>query len=167
MKRGGQILGLPLILVFSLIVGAFILLYGAKVILDLSEEADYVSFLERLDDLDATLRTFENYDSGSSKVYALDIPKDIETICFYGESSTGSCTLDGGVCPVELEEELALVLDPEYNIYIFPQGVYDRTRFTLEEFQTIEGDPICVSQGGSIVLSSQKDFVGVAYDEPA
>src|SRR3989344_2701550 len=82
MKKKAQILGLPLILVFSLIVGAFILLYGAKVILDLTEEADYVEFLDQLEDFDATLNSFGNYDVGSSKVYSFSVSENIETLCF-------------------------------------------------------------------------------------
>lgn len=62
MKKRGQILGLPLVLLFSLIVGAFILLYGAKVILDLTSEADYVEFLDQVKDFDTTVQTFQNYD---------------------------------------------------------------------------------------------------------
>src|SRR3989338_6613845 len=117
MKKKAQILGLPLILVFSLIVGAFILLYGAKVILDLTEEADYVEFLDQLEDFDATLNSFGNYDVGS------------------------------------------------YNVYIFPQGLYDRNRFTIESFQTLEGNPLCISNGKDLLIQSQKEFVGISYYE--
>src|SRR3989344_1715485 len=122
MKKKAQILGLPLILVFALIVGAFILLYGAKVILDLTEEANYVDFLDQVEDLDNTLHSFGNYDVGSSKVYMLDVPDDVEVLCFYDSSQEDSCTFDGEACSVELEGELAVVLDQEYNLYIFPQG---------------------------------------------
>ncbi|MDP3728180.1 MAG: hypothetical protein Q8R18_01870 [bacterium] len=165
MKKRAQILGLPLILVFSLIVGAFILLYGAKVILDLTEEADYVDFLGQVEDLDATLDTFGNYDIGSSKVYTLKVPEDVEIICFYDASQGDSCRLDGDACSSDIEGKLALVLDEEYNLYIFPQGLYDRNRFTIEKFQTEEGNPLCISNGNSLLVQSQKDYVGISYYE--
>ena len=165
MKKRGQILGLPLLLVFSLIVGAFILLYGAKVILDLTEEAHYVDFLDQVNDLDTSLQTFGNYDVGSSKIYTLVLPEDVETLCFYDPLHVGSCIFNGDTCPGELEGDFALVLDNQYNLYIFPQGLYDRNRFTIESFQTVEGNPICVSNGENIVLQSQKDYVGIQYYE--
>lgn len=165
MKKRGQILGLPLILVFSLIVGAFILLYGAKVILDLTEEANYVEFLDQVEDLDASIDTFGNYDVGSSKVYTFQVSEDVETLCFYDPIQNRDCTLDGETCSSALEGELELVLDEEYNLYVFPQGLFDRNRFTIESFQTLDGNPICVSNGQSIVIQAQKEYVGISYYE--
>ena len=165
MKKRGQILGLPLIFVFALIVGAFILLYGAKVILDLRSEADYVDFLDTLDDLDTNVQTFGSYDVGSSKVYNLRLPKDIEQICFYDPSQEDSCMLDGEACSSELEGELVVLESEEYNVYIFPQGLYDRSRFTIESFYTQEGNPVCVTNEGSITVQSLKDGVGIGYYE--
>ncbi len=163
MKKRGQLLGLPLLLVFALIVGAFIMLYGAKVIYDLTQQANYVDFLDILDDLDTNIQTFEAYDVGSSKVYALEFPDAVETICFYDSTQTDSCTLDGEPCSAELEGELVLLEDSEYNVFILPSGVYERTRFTISVFQSIDGNPVCVSNGGSITIQSQKDSVGIAY----
>ncbi|MSR86365.1 hypothetical protein EXS74_03135 [Candidatus Woesearchaeota archaeon] len=163
MNKRGQLLGLPLLLVFALIVGAFIMLYGAKVIYDLTQEANYVDFLDTLDDLDTNIQTFEAYDVGSSKVYALEFPDAVEMLCFYDSTQTDSCTLDGEVCSAELEGELILLESSEYNIFVLPSGLYERTRFTITSFQSLEGNPVCVSNGGSITIQSQKDFVGVAY----
>ena len=163
MKKRGQILGLPLILLFSLIVGAFILLYGAKVILDLTEEADYVEFLDQLQDLESKIVTYGNYDVGTVKTYTLDLPGDIETLCFYDPTQSDSCTLDGGVCSADLQGELELILDDEYNVYIFPIGLYDQNRFLIETFQTEDANPICISNGGSLVIAPQKEYVGISY----
>ncbi len=165
MKKRGQILGLPLVLLFSLIVGAFILLYGAKVILDLTSEADYVEFLDQVKDFDTTVQTFQNYDVGSSKVYSFDLPKDIETLCLYDATQEGSCTLNGESCPADLQGELDLVLDDKYNFYIFPVGLYDQNRLPIEDFQTLGGNPVCLSNGGSVAIQAQKDSVGVSYYE--
>lgn len=165
MKKRGQILGLPLILVFALIVGAFILLYGAKVIYDLTQQANYVDFLDHVKDLDTTIQMYSAYDAGSSKVYTLDLPSAVDTICFYDSSQTSDCTLDGQACSSDLDGELAVLESSEYNVYIFPSGVYDRTRFTITGFQPLSGNPVCVSNGKSISIQSQKDSVGVAYYE--
>ena len=165
MNKRGQLLGLPLLLVFALIVGAFILLYGAKVIYDLTQQADYVDFLDRMNDLDTNIQTFGAYDVGSSKVYALDLSQNIDTICFYDPSQSSSCTLDGEACSSDLEGELVVVESSDYNVYIFPSGVYDRTRFTIQSFAPLEGNPVCVSNGKSITIQSGKDSVGISYYE--
>lgn len=165
MEKRGQILGLPLVLLFSLIVGAFILLYGAKVILDLTEEADYVEFLDQVKDLESTLQTYQNYDTGTSKKYTLDVPEDIEVLCFYDGTQSTDCTLDGSACPADLQGEIDLVLDDKYSLYIFPVGLYDRNRFLIEGFYTTEGNPVCVSNGKQILIQVQKEGVSLSFYE--
>ncbi len=165
MKKRGQILGLPLILVFGMIVGAFILLYGAKVILDLSDEANYVDFLDQIQDFDTNIQIFEQYDVGSSKVYTFSLSKDVETLCFYVPAQSTDCTLNGEDCSADIDGELEIVLDDEYNFYVFPQGVFERTRFTITPFSVDGGNPVCVSNGNSVVLQSQKEGVLISYYE--
>ena len=164
MKKG-QIMGLPLILIFSLIVGAFILLYGAKVIMDLNDEADYVDFLDTIKDFENNVKTFENYDVGSSKVYSFDMPKDVEAICFYDYEQNVNCMLDGVVCSEELKGNIVLVLGSGYNIYVSPAGVFEQSRLKIEDFKTAGGNPVCVSNGGSVAIASQKGYVSIQYYE--
>ena len=163
MRKRGQLLGLPLLLLFGLIVGAFILLYGAKTILDLTSQADYVDFLDTTKDLEATIQTFQNYDPGSSKVYALNLPDGVETLCFYDASQDVSCTEDGQLCSADLSGNFELVADSQFNLYVFPLALYDENRFPIENFVTKGGNPICVSNGGSVVINAGKDAVSVAY----
>ena len=162
MKKG-QLLGLPLILVFGLIVGAFILLYGTKIILDLTSEADYIEFLDNLKDLDNSIDLFSNYDIGSAKVYSMSFSEDVEAICFYDSSQTLDCKLNGEVCDETFEATFDLVKTSQFNVYVFPQGVFDQTRLEINDFKTINGNPQCVSNGQSIVISAGKDYVGVEH----
>ncbi len=162
MKRG-QILGLPLILVFSLIVGAFILLYGAKVILDLTSEADYVSFLDEMKDVENNIVMFNNYDVGSAKVYDLDLPEDVEAVCFYDSTQVMDCKLNSENCEDNFEATFDLVKTAQYNVYIFPQGIYDQTRLNIQNFKTENGNPQCITNGESIIISAGKDYVGVEH----
>jgi hypothetical protein len=167
MKKRGQILGMPLVLLFGLIVGAFILLYGAKWVLDLTEEAEYVELLGVLDDLENNIETFGHYDAGSSKVYALSLSEDVDTVCFYDwDAATDDCYIDGDACGIEITEVLDLVEDDTYNVYLLPQGVFDRTRFGIEYFGTVDGNPVCVSNGGSILIEADEDYATIAYYAP-
>ena len=164
MKRG-QILGLPLLLMFGLIVGAFIMLYGAKVIMDLNSEADYVDFLDTMKDFENNIKTFQNYDIGSSKVYVLDLPSNVESLCYYDSSQEIDCKLDGQDCSEEMVGLLEVVLTSGYNVYVMPSGVFDQSRLKIEDFKTVDSNPVCVSNGGSVVMSSQKGYVSVQYYE--
>lgn len=162
MKRG-QLLGLPLLLIFALIVGAFILAYGVKVIIDLQGQANQVDFLNAMKDIEGNIDTFRNYDEGSSKVYALDVDPKLETLCFYDSSQQKNCMLDGKACPADINGILDVVLDAGYNIYVLPEGTYDQNRLKITGFQTQGGNPVCVSNGKSIVISSGKEAVGISY----
>jgi len=165
MKRG-QILGLPLILIFALIVGAFILLYGAKVILDLTAEADYVDLLDNIKDIENNVETFQNYDVGSSKVYDISLPEDVEKLCFYSPlADRSNCLDDGKECSTELQETLDLIISDQYNVYLIPQSLYDINRFSIADFEPLGGNPECVSNGKDMVISAGKDTVGIQYYE--
>jgi hypothetical protein len=162
MKKG-QILGVPLILIFGLIVGAFILLYGAKVILDLTAEADYIDFVDQMKDLDNNIATIGNYDVGTAKVYDMNLPKDVEVICFYDPTESTECKLDGKDCDDTLQATFDLVKAAQYNVYVFPQGVFEQTRLQIKDFKALNGNPQCISNGQGIVVSVGKDYVGVEY----
>ena len=168
MKKKGQILGVPLVLLFGLIVGALILAYGAKVVLDMLDEAEYVDFLDTLDDIENNVETFSHYDEGSSKVYTLDLPQSIETLCFYDADEDFNCYLDGEDCDSDLSELVELLGDNDYNVYVIPQDVFDRTRFGIEEFVPVGDDdenPVCVSNGEKILFTAEDDYVSIAYYE--
>ena len=168
MKKKGQILGVPLVLVFGLIVGALILAYGAKVIIDMMDEAEYVDFLGTLDDIENNVETFSHYDEGSSKVYDLDLPQDLETLCFYDTEQEFNCYHDGEDCDGDLAELVELLGDDDYNVYVIPQDLFERGRFGIEEFIP-KGDnddnPVCVSNGEQILFTTEDDTVSIAYYE--
>ena len=164
MKRG-QLLGMPLVLIFALIVGAMILAWGVYTIMDLIGEADYVELLDKIDDLENNIDAFGNYDKGSAKVYVLDFPAAVEYVCFYNSPGTGDCLLDGGSCPQELQDDLTLMLESSYNVYIYPLGEFERSRFMIEDFSPEGSNPECISNGNNALITKQDDLVSVTYYE--
>jgi hypothetical protein len=165
MKKG-QIMGVPLVLLFALIVGAFILAFGIKWGFDLVQQGDYIDLVDQLSDFENNVATFAHYDTGSAKVYELDLPSAVEYVCFYNPDISGACVKDGEACDQELEGTMGLLLSDGHNVYIFPQGEFDLSRFSLEEFQPEAGNPECISNGNSVVITAQGDYVGVTYYEP-
>ncbi len=164
MKRG-QILGVPLVLLFALIVGALILAYGAKVAIDLVNEADYIDFLDSMSDLENNIQTFSHYDEGSSKVYDIDLPTDVEAVCFYNDGKDFDCTLDGEICDEILEGTLDLLVESNFNVYVYPNNAFDQTRLNIEDFETEAGNPECISNGHSLLITAYSDYVGLTYYE--
>ena len=164
MKRG-QILGVPLVLLFALIVGALILAYGAKVAIDLVGEADYIDFLDGMKDIENNIVTFSHYDEGSAKVYEMDLPNAVETICFYNDGKDFDCTLDGGICDEVLEGTLDLLVESNFNVYVYPTNAFDQTRLKIEDFETEAGNPECITNGNSLVITAYDDYVGLTYYE--
>lgn len=163
MQKNGQLLGLPLILIFGLIVGALILFFGIRSIQNLVIEGEYVNTLDTLGEIENTIKTFRNYDVGSSKIYSLQIPARIEKICFYDSSADVHCESNGEPCSAEDEDLLNLVLDDQYNVYLIPQGLYDTNRYSIGPFQLDGGNPLCVSPSEEILFTAEEDAVTIAY----
>ena len=163
MMKRGQILGMPLILLFGLIVAGFILAFGVRWALNLTSEADYIDLLGTIDDVESNIETFHNYDEGSSKTYELSVPDDVEKVCFYDPTATENCLDDGETCSLELQETLDLVLDSQFNVYLIPQGLYDRNRFGIQSFTVQDGNPVCVSNGKTLLITTLEDSVGISY----
>ena len=161
--KHGQIMGMPLILLFGLIVAAMILAFGIRYGLQLMDQGNYVAAVQAIGDIEANVQPFQNYDEGSGKTYPLEFPDAVETVCFYDPAMPQQCIADGGACSAELEDTLALVLDSQYNVYLFPEGVFDRTRFGIQAFSTDEGNPVCASNGNEILFTTHRDTVGIGY----
>lgn len=165
MKKKGQLMGMPLVLLFALIVAAMILAYGVKVAIDLVGEADYVDMLNTIEDIENNIDTFKNYDEGSAKVFDLSLPSDVEYLCFYDSAQDLDCLADGNSCSDDILDTLDLTLSDSYNVYLYPQGIYDQNRFSIEDFETEDGNPECISNGGQMVITAHKEFVGITYYE--
>lgn len=154
---------MPLLLLFGLIVGALILFFGIRWIQNLTLEAEYVDLLKTLENVDTTIQTFQNYDAGSSKQYTLDVPSRIDKLCFYDPSEDVRCILNGGPCSADDEALLDLVLDDQYNVYILPQDLYDKNRFSIAPFAVAEGNPLCVTPGNAIRFTAEEDTVRISH----
>lgn len=161
--RRGQILGLPLVYVFAIIVGALIMLYGITVLRDLMKEADYVDFLDSLNGLKKTIDVYQSYDAGSSKLYTLSFPSKVEYVCFYDPSISVNCKKDKEMCTKELDDMFSVIQDKNYNVYVFPQGTFDQNRFSITSFHTQNGNPICISNGQKLRIVTEEDGVAVAF----
>ena len=162
MKKG-QISGLPLVLIFGLIVGALILFWGVKIIIDINAQADYVQLADKITDLETTIDIFDNYDDGATKQFTIDIPSKLDYLCVTKIDAT-NCLLDNEPCPTELEEYLDMVVVESKNVYIYPPK-FDITYFNVENLEPKNGNPECFSYQETTILQKTGDLVTISYYE--
>ena len=164
MKKG-QVMGLPLVLIFALIVGALILFWGIKTVLDLNTQADYAQLADKVTDMQNEVETFSKYDEGATKKYTIDMPGLIEYVCFYNGNENYNCVLDNGLpCPEEMNEYIEAVVVSSRNVYLYPPE-YETNYFTVEQLIPAEANPQCISNRQQGLLRNEVDSVTIAYYE--
>jgi hypothetical protein len=162
MKKG-QISGLPLVLIFALIVGALILFWGVKTVMDLNEQADYVQLADKITDLETDIDIFDNYGDGATKKFLIDIPSKLDYLCVTNSNPT-NCLLDNEPCPTELAEYLDMIVVESKNVYIYPPE-FDITYFDIENLEPKTGNPECFSNQATTILEKTGDIVTLSYYE--
>ncbi|MBI5872010.1 hypothetical protein HZB88_02905 [archaeon] len=167
--KRGDLLGLPLVFIFALVVGALILIWGGSVILDLGKEADCIDLYDSMKSFEATIDSFYNYDEGSSKQIRVSYPSSVEYVCFFNPEEEINCMLDGGECePEGLWEGFDLVLESEEtnNFFILPMSICEITRIEIRHLKAEQGNPLCISNRKSIRITTKEDYVGITYVGP-
>lgn len=165
MKKG-QLMSQPFVYIFALIVGALVLAYGVYVLYDLVSQTNEVQVLEAIEDLDDIVQTYNILDEGSTKKWRLSFPGEVDSICFYDNSKTIACKLDGMNCdPDDLSDGFSLYLS-DNNVYLLPLTLsYNRLSYDIDNLKPENGNPLCVSNGKEIWLESKQDYVGVSIVE--
>ena len=166
-NKKGQIMGLPLVLVFALIVAGLLLFFGVRWILSLQGAADSVAALDMIDSIDNYVETYGSYDARSARRITVSFPTSVEVACFYDKSQSYDCKLDGGDCTQDLENYFQLLGTSSSNIFLFPTNSLDETRFSITSFQSEGANPVCVSNGNDIQITTHEDYVSISYVESA
>lgn len=165
MKKG-QLMSQPLVYIFALVVGALVLAYGISVLYDLVSVTNEVQTVDAINDFDDIVQTYYVFDEGSNKVWTLRYPNEVDALCFYDDTKNLDCKIDGMVCdPDDLSEGLSLYL-ADKNVYILPLDLgYNTVSYNIDHVEPEGGNPVCVSNGKDIRITSYKDYVGVSFAE--
>jgi len=163
MKKG-QVMGMPLVLIFALIVGAIILIWGIAQIWSLVAFAGDVDLTDKIDDMRNDVDVFSNYDDGASKEYVLDFPSKIEVICVYDGTQAFNCRYDGEACPSAFAEDMEMIMFESSNVYFYPFE-FDTTNFNVEDLKPEGGNPECIKNYDTALLKKTKDAVTLSYYE--
>ncbi|MBI4154409.1 hypothetical protein HY501_03660 [Candidatus Woesearchaeota archaeon] len=172
MKKG-QLTGDIFIYIFAVIVGALILVYGVKTIIDLKSTAETVDLGRTLKNLEAEIETFYNYGEGSTKDIQLSLPKPVKFVCFTDPTSSpkpSKCKVKTGAdtygnCNLgALDEEFALIVEDENtkNVFFLPLATAKISRYEIKDLKPKEGNPLCIANGLSLTITAKVTHVEVS-----
>lgn len=162
MKKA-QVMGMPLVMIFALIIGAIVLVWGLFQIYELIAFADEVELKKNIDNIRAKIEIFENFDETATDTYQLIFPQKIEVICFYDQQQAINCKIDNQDCTSQFQQELELVLGSD-NVYLYP---FETTTsyFTVKNLKPKEGNPYCISNYNQALLEKEVDHVSITHYE--
>ena len=175
MKKKAQLMSEPFVWIFALIVGALILIWGIKTVMDLKDTADTVDLGRFKTQIETLAKSMKNQGEGSSEVIPVQVGAKVKFVCFSNtEDTTISCKMkgkDGTLkdCPggtaaidpaLELRMKSAKNTD---NMWILPFGSSKKDSFKILYIKPIAGaNPICYQNGkASIEMETRDTFVEI------
>jgi len=160
MKKA-QVMGMPLVLLFGLILGAIILIWGVYMIFNLMDSAELTELADKVTDLRNKMDVFSNYDTGATQKYTVAFPSKIEYVCFYNPDEVMDCKLNGGSCPSDLIEFMEITADSN-NVYIYPPE-YEQIKFEVEDLYPKEANPECIRNQQTAIIEKTEEYVTISY----
>ena len=80
----------PFVYIFALIVGALILVWGGKTVLDLLQTGSQVNVGTFIKSLEEDVAAYKNFGEGSRTTKKVDFPQEITYICFLDLEKTAN-----------------------------------------------------------------------------
>ena len=141
MKKA-QLAEQPFIYILGIVTVILILLFGARSITKLREEAELVQIATFVNDFSRIIETYYNLNVGSFKELSLSIPSQIKMICFTNPNQP---------LTAEVNPELEFLLTGKENVYFFNGKLGPRTILHLEANQ--EENPLCIQTQGRLIAN--------------
>lgn len=167
MGKRGQLLGMPFIMIFALVVGALTLAGGLYYIFKLVPMAEQISASKEINDFKTTIKAYYYLEEGNSKKVRLQFPSKALNVCFYDKGKAWNPGTGTGYPPdftaKEPFYEKLFSANTERNMFFFPTKEFKESAFYIPylnlESQTT--NPICVKNGLYIRIISMGDHVEV------
>ena len=129
----------PFVYILGIVTVIFIILFGARSITTLKNEAELVQVATFVNDFSRIIETYYNLNIGSSKELFLSVPNQIKMICF---------TNPGKPSTADVTPELEFLLSSKDNVYFFNGHLGPKTIPHLEA--TPEENPLCIQVQGKL-----------------
>jgi hypothetical protein len=157
MKKRGQLLGQPLIMIFAMIVGALILVWGlyeGYKVIGVSKDVqviDYITNLKR------DVQRYYYFEPGSSSVFKISVPSDFTYVCFANRDGTPSKKA-GWVYPANYNNDFVVGRKSD-NVFVYSKDKV--LAYYVPYLKTPSLDVSCFKNGYKIKLMSKGTYVEV------
>lgn len=174
MRKRGQLLGMPFIMIFALVVGALTLAGGLYYVFKLMPMAEQISLNKEINDFKATIKAYYYLEEGNSKKVKLQFPSKALNVCFYSYDPDDAAK--GWRPPAELGTgyppdfktklnfyKTLFTSNTERNMFFFPSKEFKESAFYIPylDLKSQDTNPICVKNGLYIRIVSMGDHVEV------
>jgi hypothetical protein len=169
MRKRGQLLGMPFIMIFALVVGALTLAGGLYYVFKLVPMAEQISASKEINDFKTTIKAYYYLEEGNSKKVKLQFPSKALNVCFYDKDKDWSVPGTPGTgYPPDFKAKLSFyktlfTSNTERNMFFFPYKEFEESAFYIPylNLQSQDTNPICVKNGLYIRIVSMGDHVEV------
>ena len=163
MKKRGQLFGQPFVFIFALIVGALILIFGARYIIQLKDTGEQVQVVKFIERLREDVNQYYFLDVGSSKIIRINLPNKVKGICFKKVLESTSDIL-GPLERFSSDFSRIITNDPNINVVILPLNIYPN--FKVDHLGSqVESSLLwnaCFENGKNFKIVSAGDKVNIA-----
>lgn len=167
MRKRGELLGTPFVMIFALVVGALTLAGGLYYIFKLMPLSEQISIAKEVNDFKAVIRTYYYLEEGNSKLVKINLPPKAKNICFY-DSGKGWKPGTGPGYPPDFQTKISFYQKffqsfTAKNMFVFPTEAFEDSAFEIQylNLQSQTNNPICVRNGQNIIVASMGDHVEV------
>lgn len=159
----------PFVYIFALILGALILVWGIKMIVDFMGTANKAELGKTIKSIESDVNEFYNYAEGAEKPRTLDLPKGINYLCIADPGARLNCIkkTKSGTSPCTLSQ-IDETIEPwvtraggKENIFTAPteNAGLGNGRFIIENLKPSEGNPLCIANGAQMILTTKATYV--------
>ena len=154
-RKRGQLIGEPFVWILALVVAAFILFFGAKYIMKLSDVASEAQIADFIQDFNKESEKIYYSDVESFKLIPVNLPNKIKRICFYSRQGQINKNLIS-------DTDLKLIqLSKDKNMFFIPLNAYNiNLMLTIPNIKANEF--LCFENNKKIKIIAKGEYVEVA-----
>ena len=158
MKKRGQLLDQPLVMIFAMIVGALILIWGLYEVYKVVGVSKDVQVIDYITTLKKDVQRYYYFEPGSSSVFKISVPSDFTYVCFANRDGAPVKKL-GGVYPVNYNNDFVVGRKSD-NVFVYSDGKV--LAYYVPYLKTPSLNVLCYRNGYRITLTSKGNYVEVA-----
>ena len=153
----GELMSQPILFIFAAVVGAMILFYGIRTVFQVKQTAELAEVSSFISNLEKDLEQYYYLDTGSSKVVKLNLPGNIQDICFRN--------VNVNTVPNDVDTKLntLMQINPNDNLFVYPikEGKSSfKVKYLVAYPKT--NVALCFKNKEDIKITSLGDHVGIS-----